>query len=387
MGKHSGRHKTPTTFVDGLAIYEVRKEYWLVAFMLEGRRVRKAFRDLEQAKNFCHEKRREIINRGARSLDLPDAIRAEAMTAMDILRGTGATIVQAAEEYVRRHPKTQGESLRQTCDRYIAGMEAEGRRKASINDKRWKFNALCEGMGDRPTASLDQLDIQNWVKGRGYVNGTARAYEGAAKTLLAFFRGEKRRKMRTGDEKPPETWDVATVTKLFEHAETFTPDLVPALAVLFFAGVRPTEMIRLTWQQVDFDGGVIRLTGDVTKTRTMRNVEMGDNLRAWLTAYRGAGPIVASLGRYRHQREVLMKKCGLAEWPTDVARHTFATMLYNSSHDAAKVMAQLGHFGNPQTFVTHYKGVPVTATDAAAFWKIKPAKAMQKVVPFAAVAS
>ena len=383
MGKHSGRHKTPTTFVDGFAIREVRKEYWLVDFMVEGRRVRKAFTDLEQAKNFCHEKRREIVNRGARSLDLPDAIRAAAMTAMDILRGTGATIVQAAEEYARRHPKTQGETFRQTCDRYLANMEAEERRPASIDDKRGKFARLCEGLGDRTTASIDRLDIEQWIAGKGYKNGTAHAYKGAAKTLTAFFKGEKRQH-RNADEKPPETWNVKTVADLFTKAESFTPELVPALAVLFFAGLRPNEMLRLTWDQIDLAGRVIRLTGDVTKTRTMRNVEIADNLRAWLTAYRGTGPLVASLGCYRKMRETLMEKCGLAEWPTDVARHTFATLHYATHKNAATTMAQLGHFGNPQTFVTHYKGIPVTAADAAAFWKIKPATAANKVVQFKA---
>jgi integrase len=385
MGKHIKRHRIPTTFANGFAIREVRPQYWLVDFMVDGRRVRKTFTDLNLAKAFCQEKRREIASRGSQSLDLPDAIRVHALKAMEILKGTGATIVQAAEEYARRHPKTQGEAVRQTCDRYLARMTEEGRRMASIRDKRWKFGAICEDLGDRQTASLDQSDISQWITARGFKNGTAHAYEGAAKTLLAFFRGEKRRAIRNCDEAAPETWDVKTATTLFQNAETFTPDLVPALAVLFFAGIRPTEMVRLTWEQIDLDGRVIRLTGDVTKTRTMRNVEISDNLLAWLSACQGAGPLVKSGAWYRTQRERLMKKSNITSWPTDVARHTFATMLYNSTHDAAKVMAQLGHFGNPQTFVTHYKGVPVTAADAAAYWQINPTKThTAKVMRFVA---
>jgi hypothetical protein len=67
-----------------------------------------------------------------------------------------------------------------------------------------------------------------------------------------------------------------------------------------------------------------------------------------------------------------MSACGIAKWPVDVARHTFATMHYNAHQNAASTMAQLGHFGNPQTFVTHYKGVPVSAADVKAFWSIRP---------------
>lgn len=374
MGKHSGRHKVKTTFVDGFAVREVRPEYWLVDLMIGGKRVRKGYKNLKEAQVFCHEKRAEIINKGTQALNLSDAVRVHALKAMEILAGTGATIVEAAEEYVLRHPKMQGETFRQTCDRYLAGMEADGRRQASLDDKRGKFARLCDGLGDHPTAGVDRLDIQRWIEGRGYRNGTAHAYEGAAASLLKFFKGQKRRSHRNGNEKPPATWDVKTVVALFKKAENETPEIVPALAILFFAGLRPTEMLRLTWGMIDFEGGVIRLTGEETKTRTMRNVELTDNLRAWLLAYRGTGPLVSSLGVYRSKRERLMEKCQIADWPTDVARHTYATMLYNSTHDAAKVMAQLGHFGSAQTFVTHYKGVQASPADVEAYWKIKPAE-------------
>jgi len=382
MGKHTKKHDIKTTFAHGFSIREIRKEYWLVDIMISGRRIRKGFKDLKEAQDFCREKRLELINRGVRALDLPDAVRVAALRAMDILRGTGATIVQAAEEYAQRHPKTQGETFRQTCDRYLANMDLEGRRQASIDDKRGKFARLCEGLGERPTIAIDRLDIEQWIAEKGYRSGTAHAYTGTVKTLMAFFKGEKRQH-RKADEKPPETWNVNTVATLFKNAQKSTPDLIPALAVLFFAGLRPNEMLRLNWQQIDMAGRVIRLTGDVTKTRTMRNVEITDNLLAWLTAYRSTGPIVESLGCYRQKRETLMENCGIKTWPTDVARHTFATMLYNSIHDAAKVMSQLGHFGNPQTFVTHYKGVPVSASDAADYWKICPCEDDAKILPFA----
>jgi hypothetical protein len=79
-----------------------------------------------------------------------------------------------------------------------------------------------------------------------------------------------------------------------------------------------------------------------------------------------------------------MEMCALSVWPKDVARHTFATAHYNAHQDAARTMAQLGHFGSPQMFLTHYKGVPMSAADAAAYWKIEPAKKKEgrKIIPF-----
>ncbi len=133
-------------------------------------------------------------------------------------------------------------------------------------------------------------------------------------------------------------------------------------------------MLRLTWADVDLGARLIRLRGEQTKTRDMRNVCISDNLAEWLTRYRGEGAVVASAVRYRTLREKAMQGAGLAAWPVDVARHTFATLHYHLHDDAARTAAQLGHFGSSATFVRHYKGCPVTADDAQRYFSIAPTK-------------
>jgi len=375
MGKHRGRHRMRTEYEKGFAIREWthRPGYYVVDFQIGGRRVRKGFPSLEQAKTFCQEKRVEITNKGTQTLNLPEKVRADALAAMRVLQGTGVSILAAAEDYVRRHPTTLGETVRQTCDRYLETMQSNGRRSLSIYEKRLKFNALCKAMGETSTAAVDEADIRAWALARGVSSTTTEAYVGAGLSLLTFFHG-KLKARGSSDQKPPVTWDVKVVTDIFAKAAASVPEIVPALTVLFFAGIRPHEMMRLSWAQIDTTARLIRLTGEQTKTRTMRNVDLSDNAVAWLTARRGTGLIVPSRTAYRRMQVKLMEACGLADWPTDVARHTFATMHYNAHQNAATTMAQLGHFGNPQTFVTHYKGVQAPAADVAAFWRIMPGK-------------
>jgi integrase len=334
-------------------------------------RIRRGFGALADAEAFCTVKRDELRAQGMNALVLPERDKADARRALEILRPVGGTLIQAAEEYARRHPATVTETFRETCQRYLAAMEKEGRRQASINDKRVKFGKLCEGLGGRPVASVDDLDVKTWVEEQGFTNGTGRAYAGAAKSALSFFRGEKRERRAT-DEKPPVTWSVATVRKIMQAAENSVPEFVPALAVLFFAGCRPDEVKRLTWDAIKLDDREIHLTGEITKTRTTRHVHIEDNLLQWLAAYRGTGLLVSSPGRYLKSRLAVMKAAGVDGWPVDVARHTFATALYNSTGDAAKVMQALGHFGSADTFTRHYKGVPMSKRDAAAYFKIGP---------------
>lgn len=380
MAKHHGRHKAKTRVVEGWNIREVRPDYFLVDRMISGTRIRKAFSALSEAETYCRMKAVELRNRGAAALDLSDSVRHDALAAMKVLEPLGVTLLRAAKEYAMRHPATAAETFRQTCDRYLVAMSKAERRKSSIEDKQGKLARLCDGLGGLPTAGVDTLDVEQWIEARGYRNGTARAYLGAAKTILAFFRGENRQK-HTEDKMPAFTWGPEIVEKIMRTAEAEAPDLVAALAILFFAGIRPDEVKRLTWDRIDMESREIYLDGSITKTRTLRHVPIEDNLVLWLNAYRGDRQVAPSAGRFRNLREKVTKAAGLDGWPTDVARHTYATALYRTTGDVNRVMSALGHFGNSEMFVNHYKGVPMTGADAKRFFEIKPSMEAHRKPP------
>ena len=384
MARHRGRHKIRTTEIAGFPIREVRPSYWLIDKIYKGERIQKCFSDYSKASAWAQAKRRELERTGTDN-NLSESRRRDAVAAFEKLEGTGYTVMQCVEDYLRRHPATGGQTVKQTCDSYIAAMKAGGRRPLSIYEKTLKFNLLCEEMGDRLTVSLEQADIDLWAKGRNTGAVTTEAYCGAGRDLLRFFaRGGTLKERVIRDEAPPSTWDAATVQKVLAMAEQHTPDTVAALAVLFFAGLRPHEMMRLNWNAIDLETGVIRLTGSDTKTRSGRNVTITANLKSWLTAYRGTGPVAPSPARYRDQRETVMVKAGLTSWPVDVARHTFATMHYNLHSNVGATTKELGHRGSSAMFENHYRGVDVSPTQAAAYFAIKPAKSAKKVVQFQA---
>ena len=393
MGKHHKKHSIPVTFEKGVAIREVRPNYWLVDFMMDGKRTRKAYGDIAEAKKFVQDKVGEIRTRGTQALDLPDHLRAEALEAVRRLKGTGKTILEVIDDYLVRHPTTAFDTVELTCERYLTAMRQASLRPLSIYDKQIKFGVLCQTLGMLPIGALDEDQIETFANSREGSKTTKEAYASIAQDLVNFYRRGNRLKPRsTHDESAPATFDAQTVTKIMATADQIAADIAPGLAVLFFAGLRPHEALRLTWEQIDMEANVIRLSGADTKTRAMRNVEIGVNLRAWLEKYRATGTVLPGASRYRDQREKVMRECKLSDWPVDVPRHTFATMHYNTHQDAAKTMAQIGHFGKPDTFVRHYKGVPVSAADAAAYWKIMPKKGKAKktdstVVSFVQVAS
>jgi integrase len=294
----------------------------------------------------------------------------DAAQALELLPGR-ASLVQAVTEYVERHPVGPTESVEETCARYITAMQEQGARESSVVDKRVKFRVLCRDLGKTPTLLLDEQTAEAWLKKRGCTRATAKSYGTAIKNLVNFYAGKKR-KRHLNDERLPETWTVAKVRQLFVVAEAKVPEIIPAMVVLWFGGVRPEEMLRLSWENIQLSAKSVHVPPEVAKTRTSRVVDIGDNAVEWLMKYKGEGPLVSSHATYRRLRSRLQTELKMNEWPRDCPRHTYATMLYKSTENLNRTMEQLGHFGSSSVFVRHYKGQHVTREQAAEYFNIRP---------------
>lgn len=67
-----------------------------------------------------------------------------------------------------------------------------------------------------------------------------------------------------------------------ENLRVNAADMKIAVAVLLFAGVRPEEVTALTWEHVKLAHGYIRVEPEVSKTNSVRLVQIEPNLKAWL---------------------------------------------------------------------------------------------------------
>lgn len=382
MAKHTKRHACPTIEISGIVIREVRSGYFMADYKRNGgKRVRKCFADLTAAKTWAMTTASTIAKHGTDATEGTADHRREFNACMKLLDGTGYTLRQCVEDYLRRNPSAGGQTVRQTCDAYLKAMADGGRRDLSVYEKQLKFNLLCAAFGERLTVGLDETEIELWAKGRGTGDVTTHAYIGAGRDLLRFFqRGGKLHDRIIRDEAPPSTWDTAAVAKIMLATENHAPDIAAGLAILFWAGLRPHECMRLTWSAIDLESGIIRLSGADTKTRSGRNVTITANLKAWLTAYRSTGLVVPSEARYRDAREMAMGKAMIDSWPKDVARHSFATAHYNLHSNVGLTMKELGHRGTSAMFENHYRGVAMSAAEAQDYFNVMPEKKTAAIV-------
>jgi integrase len=165
------------------------------------------------------------------------------------------------------------------------------------------------------------------------------------------------------------------------------PDVIPALSLGLFAGLRPeAEIWRLDWRAIRLHKRII----DIDKSKNTvshRHVRITDNLAAWLSPYidvqGGRGPVSVKgdsyYSRLQRARETAIKRLeeaglpadGLRQWPQDAMRHTYASMHSAAFKNDGDTSQQLGHGGSLKVFQRHYRG-RVEEPEARAFWEIYP---------------
>src|SRR5262249_61766831 len=148
-----------------------------------------------------------------------------------------------------------------------------------------------------------------------------------------------------------------------------------------FAGLRRAEIERLDWSEIDFEDGLIKVAGEKSKTKQKRFVTMQPNLREWLLPVRKHKGSVTP-DEFRKRFDAARAAAGIADWPDNALRHSFAS--YHLAHfkNAADTALQLGHHDSRITFA-HYREL-VRPKEAERYWKIKPAKRTRKIIQFAA---
>ncbi len=133
-----------------------------------------------------------------------------------------------------------------------------------------------------------------------------------------------------------------------------------------FAGLRPEEAQKTSWDMIHFEEGWIRVEAQTTKVSQRRVVYP---LPLALSLLQQAKQIKSELPlttkQLQNERNELRTALRFSEWPQDVTRHTAASMWLAATGDAAKVAHALGH--SEQILHRNYKAL-VTKVDAEKFW-------------------
>ena len=301
----------------------------------------------------------------------------------------GKTITDAVDffvnhlERVRRH----GITVSQLSDEVLEAKRRDGKAPAYIADLRKRLNRFSQTFGSRAISGVGVEEIDNWLRDLPLSPKSRANYRANIGVLFSYaFRRrilDHNPILHTARPKlidrPPDIFNVDELRSLLEAANKVAADIVPLLAIGAFAGLREAEIQRLDWSEIDLARGHIEVTAAKAKSARRRIVPIQPNLAAWLRPSSGqTGRVVPSNARKKLNRT--RKAAGLARWPNNGLRHSFASYRLAAIHDAPRVAAELGH-SSPQMLYSTYREV-VKPEEASAYWNIEPALESERVVAF-----
>ena len=120
-----------------------------------------------------------------------------------------------------------------------------------------------------------------------------------------------------------------------------------AVGMMLYAGIRPHEVARLTWTQVDLRERAIYILPQHSKTGGARRVTIHKPLLRILRAHKRKNKEKICPASWLHHWRELRRAAGwdspARRWPQDALRHTFAS--YHQSHfrSFAELQLEIGH--------------------------------------------
>lgn len=294
-----------------------RGKVWWIKYYVEGKEIRHSLKT--QDKTVAQFKKNEIENELAKGDNpLPDV---------------GMTAAQCVEEFRkfragRLDPKTIAN------DHY--------RIERFIHDERIaKLKQISQ------MSLKDHLDKR--IESEKISNRTANHTIRAVKTFLNFcvrqkyIHGNAIKGMETYPihEQEPRFLTVEEVRALLAAAKG--QEVFPIVATAVYTGMRLGEILRLEWQDVDFEGGIISVRK--SKSKKFRKIPIHRDLKRILWSLRGSGRCfkVPSYHSVEWRFSVVRKKLQIPFFRFHDLRHTFASMLIRRGVDILTVSKLLGH--------------------------------------------
>lgn len=164
---------------------------------------------------------------------------------------------------------------------------------------------------------------------------------------------------------------IKEIKRLTDTAKTKKFEVcMPALGLMLWAGIRPAEVSRLQWEDIDWQEKVIVMRSRHTKTGGCRHVTIHPVLMTWLKQIKNVksktGKICPS--NWDKLWKELRRAAGFKKWQQDVLRHTYASYYIKYWHNLSRLQEEMGHRSSEllRTRYVSYRGI--TRASARQFW-------------------
>src|SRR5215471_14768278 len=319
--------------------------------------------------------------------ELSDFIRAR-----KTLAGYGKTINDATAFFVDHFERVRrcNTTVSQLADEVLEAKRKDGKASAYLADLRKRLARFSQDFGREPIAAVTTEQLDKWLRDLDCAPKTRANFRANIGVLFSHAERlemiDRNPVLRTAKPKlidnPPDIFTVDELRALLEGAQRTAPDVLPMLVIGAFTGLRDAEIRRLHWSEINVRRGFVEVKAAKAKSARRRIVPIQPNLTAWLAPSSAKKGMVVPVNA-RKKLEAVRKAAGLARWPKNGLRHSFASYRLAAIGDAPRVAHELGHT-SPQMLYSTYRKL-VLPEEAERYWRIAPAAETKNVVAFANV--
>ncbi len=354
---------------------------YLDGLKVSGKRKRLFFRSTADAEAELKRLSRQHRREGEEGMAISSETRNLAAQCMRKLEPFGKTLWDATTFYIEHLQRVSGSvTVAVVFQDFSQAKERAQLSKAHLDGIRQRLGRFVRDFGTAPINSLTVQEIADWLYGLDLGPQSVNHFRGMLNALFGFAlkRGLVERnpiaaidKVKQSDG-PPEIFTPEDLAKLLGSAPF---ELLPAIVIQAFAGLRTAEVLKLDWADVDLVRGYVKVASQKSKTAQRRVIPIQPNLAGWLAPYAAStGPIYGkSVHMYHREQRTLCEAVGIANRPNNGLRHSFASYHLARFEDAAKLMLQMGHTTTREIF-QDYREL-VTPEAAAQYWEIRPVAA------------
>ena len=345
------------------------KPRWRVSVFLKGKRTQRYFKTHAKAKQWI----RDLKSTGCVKsfwAALTNQEQIDLVGAYRLAQKRSICLIDAALNYEPISPKKSSLTIGEATSRYLEVRSSQNLRPLTLSQIKWKLRLLKESFGEMRCHEVTTAMLETLFESRNWKRSTI---EGVIAKLGPFFNWCIREShsahnplkdilLPKGDDLSPSIFKTEQVSQLMKRAAAADPGMIPYFALGLFAGVRPMEIERLSWNNIL--NGFIEITADKAKTRQRRLISISDNLQQWLNL---GGELPVTNKRKRIAK--LISYIGL-NWKPDIMRHSFASYHLALHMSPDKTAFELGHRDTKMLF-RHYREL-VSTEDAQKYWDIRP---------------
>lgn len=229
-------------------------------------------------------------------------------------------------------------------------------RPDSIRDIRCIGNRLLRTkpeLGKRNFSELSVSECEEWLNAAFHTNPQFNKARRMLHGLFEFaLRREwcdknpiKRIERKKVVEKEIQPLKLAETKRLIKTAQNESPEYAVVAALLVYTGIRPCEVRRLTWRDIDTEEKTITVRSQCSKTGGVRQVEIPPVLNRVLIAHSRElkEEKICPTDWQRRWRKIRDNSGFRGRWVQDVLRHTYASFHAKNYADLPRLQLNMGH--------------------------------------------